>query len=459
MAKKKTTLRDPLTGAPLESFVEFGAADLRDRLALFKHILVRRAFRKDLASYHVTVKPGGHCTVAATDMENRLLLTLEPLNYLGSGVVMIDAHALNAMLGAYAEPRVRIYLEEAKEVRVEGRQISMKLPGYDPRKELNLTAEGSLTSTGWLIRGDYLATAIEKTRFAADTDNSTRYAMSGIAICLPDEGKTDAEFVATDGRRLSLYRVPVRPHGGIPDRFWRPEVRHAATPTTYHPLIANKVVPLVLKLARETGSGTLGIAVIPGKPRDLKKHEYEAGQIQVVTRDAVLTAKIPDGRFPRFRDVWPTGERQAELRLDDASVLRDPLATVQAATDSEHKAVEMVLSGGCLMMTCESDVKGRAYTSLLVPDAVGKATFDLDALMFRQFLDAAGNERLHMRFFGKDQPLLMHAGPCHDFVLMPLTREKPTPAPKPEQNPALPQAATPDAHEGNGAAKTGGQTK
>jgi hypothetical protein len=100
-------------------------------VSLLKTVLVRRASRKDLATVHFDVKPDGKATIAATDMENSLQLKLTALHATGVGRVMIDAHALDAMLGAYAEPRVRIHLDDVKQVRVEGLQTKLKLPGQD----------------------------------------------------------------------------------------------------------------------------------------------------------------------------------------------------------------------------------------------------------------------------------------------------------------------------------------
>src|SRR3954466_8756239 len=189
MARKKKLQEGPYGGA----YAEFAADHLRDRLALFKHIVVKRATRKDLASYHFTVKPDGSAIVAATDLENRLQVKLEILQRYGYGTVMIDTHALNALIGSYVEPRVRIHLDDPRKVQVEGLQTKLVLPGYDPAKELKATAEGSLTRSGWMVRGDYLATAIEKTRFAVEKNNSTRYALAGIAISFPESGDGVAE--------------------------------------------------------------------------------------------------------------------------------------------------------------------------------------------------------------------------------------------------------------------------
>jgi hypothetical protein len=64
---------------------------------------------------------------------------------------MIESHALDAMLGAYHEPRVRIHLDDPKEIRVEGLKTKLKLPGADPAKEWKNTAPGSPTASGFIV--------------------------------------------------------------------------------------------------------------------------------------------------------------------------------------------------------------------------------------------------------------------------------------------------------------------
>ena len=480
MARQKKSANSPSKENPHGGYVEFALEHLRDRLALFKGIIPRRAIRKDCACYHFEVKEGGAATVAGTDLENRLLLTLEVLWHTGVGTVMVEAHALDAMIGSYAEPRLRLHLDHPTKVRVEGLQSKLVLPGADPAKESKATVEGCLTADGWMTRGSDLATALERTRFATDPA-STRYALSGVALVFPEESDGPVEFVATDGRRLAIYRIAVRRHGD-PPRVWRPR----AAQNLYLPILAGKAIPTAIKLARLVGDQAIGLAVIPGTPKDLEAKAFDPGLVQVVTRDAVLTARVPDGRFPRFRDVWPSVAVKAELRLDDARRLGALLESATGATDSEHKGVEIVLAGGCLMMTVISETRGKAVLSLLVPDSEGRATFDVDALMLRQFFDVVGDSPMRLRFYGANAPIVLTAGPDYDFVQMPLTRdERPAPArpesaatsddegggegnphdgdegddggaavvPTPAPEPVAPGAAMPDAHHRNGKAK------
>src|SRR4051812_33116891 len=132
MARKKKNANSPSKHDPLGGYIEVRKDVLTDALALLKTVLVKRTTRKDLASVHFEVKLDGQATVAGTDMENSLQLKLLLVRSTGIGKVMIDSHALDAMLGGYPEATVRIHLDDPKEVRVEGQSVKLKLPGYDP---------------------------------------------------------------------------------------------------------------------------------------------------------------------------------------------------------------------------------------------------------------------------------------------------------------------------------------
>jgi DNA polymerase III sliding clamp (beta) subunit (PCNA family) len=445
---------------------------LTDRLALLKTVLVRRAHRKDLSTVHVEVKPDGSATIAATDMEIGLQLRLDVLRFTGVGRVMIDAHALDAMLGGYPEPRVRIHLDDTTQIRVEGTQAKFTLPGADPAKELKLTAPGSLTSSGWMVRADQLVSAILRTRFAVDDGTSTRYALAGLAMFFPPEGQEFLEIVATDGRRLSLVRLPVRAHGKEPARLWKPVPKNA-DPNVGVPVVVNKAVNTLLRIAREAGNSSLGLSVIPGEPIDLEKGTFKDGRIQAVTRDAVLTAKMPEGRYPNWRSVIPTDETKCDFTLKFADKLGTLIASASAATDSENKGVEMVMANGVVMLSSESETKGKSQVSLVGLEMNGRGTVTIDGAWLRQFFDVIGDTPLQVKFYGPAAPMVFHAGADHDFILMPLARDTPArPAPKPapekkpegdgggdanaeppKPEPPIPVGATPDAHKGNGRAK------
>ena len=78
MARKRRKTVQPYN--PENAHVRFGAQHLRERLALFKGLMLRRAIRKDCSAYHFEVRPDGTAFVSATDLENRMRVNLDVLH-------------------------------------------------------------------------------------------------------------------------------------------------------------------------------------------------------------------------------------------------------------------------------------------------------------------------------------------------------------------------------------------
>jgi DNA polymerase III subunit beta len=301
---------------------------------------------------------------------------------------------------------------------VEGLKTKLILPGVAPTEEPPVPIPGSLTSSGWLLRGFDLARALERTRFATDPD-STRYTLGGVALEVAESGEW-LSLIATDGRRLARETIPAQRHG---------------TPTWPEdgkpPLLTATAIAVAQKLAAAEGDRPVALAIVLDGP----------ARVQIVTRDAVLTSQVPAGRFPRYRDVYPSGEPTAELRLPDARQLAPLWASVVAATDAESRGVELVLADGNLMTTAQSDSKGQAQLALVGAETQGRATVTLDGTLLLPFLEAADADPLVLKFFAKDQPLWLEAGPHYELIIMPLSRDEPqpeqaaTPEPEPEPEP------------------------
>jgi hypothetical protein len=432
MARKK---KIKSTLPPQESpYIEFDAAYLVKRLALFKGVLLKRAVRKDCASYVFTATPDGKVKVGVINLQEGLLLNLDVLACTGVGQVMIDAAALNALLWAFAEPRFRLHLgNDWGQIHAGYIRTKAVVPGFDPEKELKATAAPSLTSTGWIVRGSSLATALGVLDKSRDP-TSTRYALGSIALVFPEDGGEHVEMISTDGRRLCRYKILVKPLGTDPDRLVRP----GQTGDAGLPLLPDRAIAVAKKLAALADENGVALCVVPGTATDLKKEKFTPGMLQVVTRDAVLTASQPEGRFPRYQDIFPTAEPTATVTLDDASRLGQLVDTAAAATDSENKGVELVAAGGCIMISARSEVRGKVDVSLANVTMTGKFTSLLDGGFLKSLFDVVGQDELTIKFFDQKSPVLFESGQWLSYLLMPLTRDDYTPPkPKPEAKPDI----------------------
>jgi hypothetical protein len=229
-----------------------------------------------------------------------------------------------------------------------------------------------------------------------------------------------------------------------------------------------KPLATLLRIAGAAGNTSVGLSVLPGDPIDLEKNTFKPGRIQAVTREAVLTAKVPEGRHPHWQAAFPSGDAVVSFTLPEADRLRDLLTTAVAACDSENRGVDLTMAGGCVMVESGSDTKGKTQMSLTGVDMTGKGTASFDGLMLRQFFDVIGAVPVRVEFYDEKNATVFHAGTDHDFALMPLTRDSYRPAPKPapaeapkveaEPKPAeavdpVPVGATATAHETNGDTK------
>lgn len=426
MAKKKKKPGASAYGRD-GSFIEFAADELADLIMLLKPLLLHRAIRKDLRSYHFRVEDGGFVTISASDEHVRLQLRTQPMLVQGQGAVMIDAHALQAMLNVYGEPRVRIHLDDAEEfVRFEGLSTKVQLPAYDPKTELLKPVPGCTERSGWMFSAPTFVEAIEMTKGFVD-EESQRYALGGLCFVLPGEAEGPCDIVSTDGRRLARYRAHASAFGDA-ERFTRPREDADRFWSQGLPVIPVKALIAARKLAKRAGNDRIALAIIPGDCLDLEKKEYTPGSVQIVTKEAVLTAGCEAGRFPRYVDVVPTEEVKCQVVIHNAAQLASILAVATAATNSESKGVDVSMAGGCMMFESSSNTRGKSRLSLTELEMSGQGSFAVDALYFRQFVDCLGTRPITIEFRSPKLPLVFTSGTAWDGVIMPLTRDRDEPA-------------------------------
>jgi DNA polymerase-3 subunit beta len=461
MARKKK-FKTPI--APMDSpFIEFDHGYLLKRLALFKPILYKRARRKDCASYHFMALPDGKVKVAATRLTVSLLLNLETLRVTGTGTIMIDALALNSLLVGYSEPRFRLHLDDPVQIHAGYIQTKLVVPGYDPAKELKTAVPGSLATSGWIVRGRDFATALRTVNGSRDP-SATRYALGGVALRLPADEGSPVELIASDGRRLTRYRIAARSHGQEPERTIAPP----SASSEQLPLLADVAVGLAQKLGTLADDESVGISVLRGPALNLEQTKFGQARIQIVTKDSVLTSDVPEGRFPRYQDVYPQTEPTTVITLDDATRLGTLVTSAQAACDTEHQGIELIAAKGVIMLESGGGIKGKSELCLIDVPMRGPAfTVSLNGMFLKELFQLLGQDRLTIKFFDAKSPVLFECGVWFDQLIMPLTRTNyspppaesepepvegqgadPAPTPEPEPEPEPPAEPKPRARRG-----------
>jgi len=201
------------------------------------------------------------------------------------------------------------------------------------------------------LPADQFVRAVKGVVFSAD-DETSRFALGAVLVEVKAE---TVSFVATDGRRLSLV-----------------ECEHDLAVDDSQTLVPSRVMRILSRLAEADADGSI---------------QLEATDKEVVATvgAATVTARLIDGRFPKWRDVVP------ELDAEPTTVLAEQLlAAVKAAaivTTEASRGVDFTFSDKGLWLHGKSSEAGESSVTCELVEAGTACTVKLDPKYVRQWLE------------------------------------------------------------------------
>jgi DNA polymerase-3 subunit beta len=206
-------------------------------------------------------------TVSASDLETTMSAVLE-VDSNTEGVIAVPARLLLETLKTFPEQPLTFVVEDNNTVEISsnhGKYALAYADGAEFPKSVEL-ANPSSTS----IMGDILATAINKTIFAAGNDD-LRPVMSGVFFQFSTENLT---FVATDAHKLVKYQ------------------RRDVAATEVAEFIMPKKPLNLLK------------GILAGSEEEVKV-EYNENNAKFIFDNSVLICRLIDGKYPNYEAVIP----------------------------------------------------------------------------------------------------------------------------------------------------------
>jgi DNA polymerase-3 subunit beta len=203
-----------------------------------------------------------------------------------------------------------------------------------------------------------LARAVNGVVFAVD-DESSRYALGAVLIDV--QGDT-VNFVATDGRRLACVQC---------------ERSQNENNDELSPLVPARAMGHIARLAAGAGEECVELFATNN-------------EIVATIGNATVTARLLDGRFPKWRDTIK--DRQSKSTTVSRA---DLLASTRAAaivTSEESKGVQFVFSQDGIWLQGKSAEKGKSSVTCDVVEAGNSATVTLDPLFVQQWLKGIDDE-------------------------------------------------------------------
>ena len=274
---------------------------------------------------------------------------------------------------------------------VRGDRSEFKLPGENP-DDFPTVAQFNETSYHE-ISARLLRELIRRTVFATDNESS-RYALGGVLLEFADAKIT---AVGTDGRRLARMEGPGRSVGG-----------HASGENMI-------IVPAraMTQIERVLADGDAEVQIAA-----------RGNEILVKTPRATVYSRLLEGRFPRWRDVFPSREGGAKLDL----VVGPFYAAVRQAaivTSEESRDVDFTFVDGKTILAGKAAELGTSHVELPIAYDGPEIVIALDPRYVMDFLKVLDAEKTFtFELKDSDSAAVCNTDDGYGYVIMPLARDR-----------------------------------
>ena len=326
----------------------------------------------------------------ATDLEVGIRIEVTGVDVDVPGSVVLPTKRFGDILRESSDEK--LFLEaDGQNTTVRGEHSEFKLPGENPQ-EFPAVAAFSEESFHE-VPARLLREAIRHTIFATDSESS-RFALGGVLLEFHPESII---AVGTDGRRLAKMEGPAGAHGG-----------HESGETM-------TIVPArALQLIERAVSDADAEVQIASRGNDVLVH----------TPRATIYSRLVEGRFPKWRDVFP--QREDAIKMD---LVNGPLhaAVRQAAivTSEESRGVDFTFGSGSLVLSGKAAEVGQSRVELPISYDGEEITAVLDPKYMSEFLKVLDADRtVSVEIKDSESAVVCSTDDGYGYVIMPMARDR-----------------------------------
>jgi DNA polymerase-3 subunit beta len=342
-----------------------------------------------LQNVKLEVSPSG-ATLMATDLEVGIRYDVTGIEVDAPGAVLLPVDRFGSILRESSDETFRIESDSAGTT-VRGERSQFKLPVEDPNEFPAIAAFGE--SACYELSGRLFRELVHRTVFATDNESS-RYALGGVKLEWQDNILI---AVGTDGRRLAKMEGPARAIGS-PSPFGEVTV------------VPTRAMNLLERALAEDGS-EVQLAV-------------RQNDVLVKSPRATIYSRLLEGRFPRWRDVFP--KREKSLKLDLAvGPLTSAVRQAAIVTSDESRGVDFTFEGGTLVLAGHAAERGQSRVELPIAYDGPALTISLDPRFVLDFLKVLEPEKTFtLDLQDSDAAAVCTTDDGYGYVIMPLARDR-----------------------------------
>jgi DNA polymerase-3 subunit beta len=360
---------------------------LVDALSLITGVVATRTPTPALQCVRLSGQDG-RLTLAATDMEVSLTLTIDRVDVETDGEVLIPADKLSQIARSCSDSTLTIFADDDA-LQIRSSDSRFKVFGF-PISEAPEVLVFEDIQPDFTIEGSVFKVVMERTTFAAATDHS-RYAINGVNLEVQDGS---LRLVATNGHRLALATGNCSEQKG-----------------THNCIVPTKAMTLLKRLLQEDG-GTVSVKIDDG--RVIFHVDNGAGCA------STLTSNLVEGAFPPFEDVIPKDlDRKAVV---NTQALHGAIRRAHLMTNEESRGVRLVFDGDCLQITSRAPETGEAEIEVPIESFTGdKLEIAFNPVYIMDALKVISEESVTIELKRSEKPGLIRSGNDFVYIIMPVS--------------------------------------
>ena len=339
---------------------------------------------------HVKLEASDNQAVlTATDMEIGVRVQVEGLEVAAAGAALLSVDRMGSILRESTAAKLQIETTDSG-ARVLGERSEFQLPSGHP-DEFPSVAEFN-EEKYHSVSARLMRELIRRTIFATDVESS-RYALGGVLLEF-EPNKITA--VGTDGRRLAKMEVEAQAIEG-----------HTGSDSTT--IVPTRAMQLIERALADV-EGDVHLAA-------------RSNDILLRGPSFVFYSRLVEGRFPRWRDVFPARREAVRIELTVGPLLA-ALRQASIVTSKESRGIDFTFQNGSLVLSATTADIGQSRIELPIAYEGDELTVTLDFRYVADFLRVLDLQKSFvLEIESPETPALFTTDDGYGYVVMPLARQ------------------------------------
>ncbi len=329
-------------------------------------------------------------TLLATDLEIGVRVDVSNVQVEAAGTAVLPIARFSSILRESSDASLLV-ATDGQNLVVSGQHSEFRLPAENPDEFPAVTSFSE--SKYHVLPARLFKELVRRTAFATDNESS-RYALGGVLLELSEK---EIIAVGTDGRRLAKMAGPAHAVGG-----------HQTGDNTT--IVPTKAMHLIER-ALTDGDAEIHIAA-------------RANDILVKSPRATFYSRLVEGRFPRWRDVFPqrSGGKQIELNVGPFHAAVRQAAIV---TSDESRGVDFTFGQGKATLSGRAADVGQSRVELPISFDGDEVGITLDPRFLSDFLKVLDPEKVFtLELKDSESAAVCSTDDGYGYVIMPLARDR-----------------------------------